>query len=270
MKVEDIKNQAPPETLYHYTSQEGLIGILKSHCIWASKVHYMNDSKEFSMALDLARTELKRRLETEREGYVRFRLEDSCYQIRTIKDINVCVCSFSERDDSLSQWRAYSREGIGFSIGFSTEKLCKVAANSDFSLHRCVYTPSDQKTKINGLIDDILATPRDDSVLPPFSEPMAMLAPLIKDNSFEDEEEWRLISRPISFSRLDHRPSRSMIAPYFRLLIGSDQDFDCLEEVVVGPTPHPELSKASVQSLLQSHGLKNTAVRATKVPYRNW
>ena len=238
MKLEDIKNQTTPEMLYHYTSQEGLIGILESRCIWASKVHYMNDSKEFSMALDLARAELRRRQEIEREGYVRFRLDDFLYQIRTIENINICVCSFSERDDSLSQWRAYSREGAGFSIGFSTEKLCNIADNSDFSLHRCVYAPNDQKTKINRLIDDILATPRDDSVLLNLAEPLAMLAPLIKDNSFEDEEEWRLISA-VSFSRLDHRPSRSMIAPYFRLLIGSDQDFDCLAEVIVGPTPHP-------------------------------
>src|SRR5882724_4204960 len=110
MKLEDIKNQTPPEMLYHYTSQEGLIGILNSRCIWASKVHYMNDSKEFSMALDLARTELNRRLETERDGYVRFRLKDFLYQIGTIENINICVCSFSRRDDSLSQWRAYSRE----------------------------------------------------------------------------------------------------------------------------------------------------------------
>ena len=98
---------------------------------------------------------------------------------------------------------------------------------------------------------------------------MGTLAPLIKDKSFSGEAEWRLMS-PISFSKLDYRPSRSMIVPYFRLLIGTDQDFDCLSELVVAPTPNPELSKASVHSLLESQGLKNIAVRASKVPYRNW
>src|SRR5258707_3515022 len=266
MEPQDITGETPPEFLYHYTSQEGLIGIITRRCIWASKIHYMNDSEEFSMALRLAKAELKKRSETEKEGYLRFRLKDFCYQIRQIKDINVCVCSFSAKDDSLSQWRAYSREGAGYAIGFKTKKLSKVAANSHFSLHKCVYAPIDQQTEINRLIEDFLAMPKDDSVLLKFWEPMAMLAPLIKDNSFEDEKEWRLISRPpISFSGLDHRPSRSMIAPYFRLLIGTDQEFDCLHEVVVGPTPNPELSKESVHSLLESQGLRNIAVRATKV-----
>ena len=181
------------------------MGIITERCIWASKIHYLNDSEEFSMALDLAGRELKKRLEAEREGYIRFRLEDFLDQIRTIENVNVCVCSFSERDDSLSQWRAYSEEGAGFSLGFSSEKLGRVAANSDFSLQRCVYCPHDQRTEINKLIDDILAAPRDDSILLNFWEPMAMLAPLIKNNSFEDEKEWRLISRPISVTKVPFR-----------------------------------------------------------------
>ena len=111
---------------------------------------------------------------------------------------------------------------------------------------RCIWA-----SKIHYL-NDVLAAPRDDSILLNFWEPIAMLAPLIKNNSFEDEKEWRLISRPISSSRLAHRRGRSMIAPYFRLSIGNDQHFDCLAEVVVGPTPHPELSKASVDVITSS------------------
>ncbi|OLD27475.1 MAG: hypothetical protein AUJ04_03935 [Acidobacteria bacterium 13_1_40CM_3_55_6] len=68
MKLEDLKPQNPPQILYHYTSQEGLMGIITERCIWASKIHYLNDSEEFSIALDLAGRELKKRLEAEREG----------------------------------------------------------------------------------------------------------------------------------------------------------------------------------------------------------
>ena len=60
------------------------MGIITKRCIWASKIHYLNDSEEFSIALDLAGRELKKRLEAEREGYIRFRLEDFLDQIRTI------------------------------------------------------------------------------------------------------------------------------------------------------------------------------------------
>ena len=46
-------------TLYHYTSQKGLLGILKDQKIWATHVQYLNDSTEFHFAIDLARSVLK-------------------------------------------------------------------------------------------------------------------------------------------------------------------------------------------------------------------
>ena len=63
MCLEDFINQAPPEKLYHYTSQEGVIGILSEKVLWASMIHYMNDSKEYALALDLAKQELAKRAE---------------------------------------------------------------------------------------------------------------------------------------------------------------------------------------------------------------
>ena len=42
--------QAGALILYHYTSREGLFGILKSRALWASSYMFMNDIKEFSHA----------------------------------------------------------------------------------------------------------------------------------------------------------------------------------------------------------------------------
>ena len=36
----------PPEVLYHYTTLQGLMGIVKSNRIWASNAHYLNDVNE--------------------------------------------------------------------------------------------------------------------------------------------------------------------------------------------------------------------------------
>ena len=53
-----LGNSDLPEILYHYTSQTGLIGMLNTETIWASKIRYLNDSKEFALALELASDEL--------------------------------------------------------------------------------------------------------------------------------------------------------------------------------------------------------------------
>jgi hypothetical protein len=37
-----------PDFIYHYTNQSGLLGILENRELWATKIHYLNDSTEFS------------------------------------------------------------------------------------------------------------------------------------------------------------------------------------------------------------------------------
>ena len=49
----------PPDILYHYTGQIGLLGIIEQAELWATKIQYMNDATEFGLALRLARQELE-------------------------------------------------------------------------------------------------------------------------------------------------------------------------------------------------------------------
>ena len=56
-----VSLQRPPEILYHYTTQEGLLGIIKDKVIWATHTQYLNDQAEFSYALRLAEEEISRR-----------------------------------------------------------------------------------------------------------------------------------------------------------------------------------------------------------------
>jgi hypothetical protein len=49
----------PPDHLYHYTGQIGLLGIVESAELWATKIQYMNDATEFGRALAIARQELE-------------------------------------------------------------------------------------------------------------------------------------------------------------------------------------------------------------------
>ena len=52
-------NAALPSILYHYTGQTGLLGIVESAELWATKIQYMNDATEFGLALGMARQELE-------------------------------------------------------------------------------------------------------------------------------------------------------------------------------------------------------------------
>jgi hypothetical protein len=63
-----------------------------------------------------------------------------------------------------------------------------------------------------------------------------------------------------------------MLIPYYNIPIGDDDKFDSIRKIFVGPTPHPDLSAASVKSLASAAGLNipNDAIETTSIPFRNW
>src|SRR4030067_1963071 len=51
--IDDILETHPQTILYHYTSLNGLLGIVKSRSLWASNIFYFNDASEITYARDI-------------------------------------------------------------------------------------------------------------------------------------------------------------------------------------------------------------------------
>lgn len=107
------------------------------------------------------------------------------------------------------------------------------------------------------------------------------IIPQIKDFSFKDEEEWRSIyfssNSPVKF-----KTGKSMLVPYFEVPLAKERNakgkwgpIKILDSVIVGPTPHGNLSKRSVEEMLKANGIKlkpdeinGCEVKLSKIPYR--
>jgi len=104
-----------------------------------------------------------------------------------------------------------------------------------------------------------------------FAQRLTRLAPLLKDESFSEEKEWRLVSSLIDVYQLRYRPGKSMIVPYYSIPIESEGELTSINEIVVGPTPHLELSADSVSSLLATTGtIPRPDLKSTTIPFRSW
>jgi hypothetical protein len=267
--LEKLKNNQLPVELYHYTSQRGLLGIFNTDSLWASKIHYLNDSTEFGLALNLAKQVLNERLESEVDSRNREKIQCLQDNIPTIQKVNICVISLSQKRDLLSQWRAYGGSVGGFSIGFKSSNLLNHAVQQGFYLVKCVYEEDRQKHLISELIDECLA--EDFNTVPAkvypdipravfalhtggeFTKKLASIAPIIKHHSFREEDEWRLVSeKGINSSSLSFRPGVSMLTPYFDFKLGEKPDY--LGSITVGPNPHPDLVKDAIEMLLSKYG----------------
>jgi len=269
--ISTIFQQEPNELLYHYTTQKGLIGIIEKRSIWASKVQHLNDTQEFKLALNLAKKSLEKKLK-DSENSIQKKIDLMIEDLEEIPAINVFVCSFSEKDDLLSQWRAYSSFGNGYAIGFSSKIIQQ---RPGFFLAPCIYDEDIQKAVIDQLVEETLEIKKNIDSAVGFYDPrlgfidcLVSLAPIIKHSSFKEEAEWRLISHPKAIG-LQFRPGRSTIIPYVDFKFCS-KDTTPLCKIITGPSPEPELKKAAVQSLLLFNGFKNCEVKESSVPYRDW
>ena len=274
-----LLDRQPPERLYHYTTTAGLLGIIQHREIWATHTQYLNDLLEFRHAVDIVREELDHMRESGADGARTHIIERLQENTRDIERANVCVTSFSEGRDSLSQWRAYSGGGAGFSIGFSSEFLRSVL-NEEFFLRPCLYEEDEQREFVRDVIQDVMGEDEGRSGHPDdglnastasaqLNAHLLAYAALLKHQSFEAEREWR-ISGLVSCERFNYRPGASMLIPYYRIPLGSDDVPFRIEEIVVGPAPYPRQSCRSVDSLLTTCCLQDVKVVESRVPYRSW
>lgn len=155
--LDEIISNTPDVPLFHYTNQEGFLGIIKNKEIWASHTQYLNDQKEYIHAIDLVKDvidNVKQNYPSELEQRI---LDEMKEGINGNESMNVCVCSFSEDPDSLSQWRAYGGSS-GFSIGFDSTFLKSVISKHNFKLAPCLYTESEQTLLLEAVVDKVLKT----------------------------------------------------------------------------------------------------------------
>src|SRR5690606_36357166 len=117
----DTPHDVPTGPLFHYTTAQGLAGILKEKAIWATHYRYLNDRVELELA-EMLITEEARRLanEYEPESEESLFLQDfaDAHERDSLTNVaDVYLASFSERGDLLSQWRGYGDDGRGYSVG---------------------------------------------------------------------------------------------------------------------------------------------------------
>lgn len=297
-----------PKTLYHYTTMKGLIGIVKTKKLWGTNIHHLNDAAEFRYAAGLIVEKFENYLTTlppepaapDRYGldaYMNDRTTDPEKQakIEILRSVyrafgkifretilyHVYVCSFTENGDQLSQWRGYCPEGNCFSIGFKTDDLLPVMGKNSFTLEKCIYEPNIHDSLIDGIISKHMNLLKKELEAGPALSNMqatrtalselTALIPQIKHATFEEEREWRFVKnlglpKEQDSQSFQFREGKSMIIPYIEVAL----DNIPISEVYIGPTPHKETSKDSVELLLKANGFSDCEIKLSETPYRTW
>lgn len=263
-----------PKIIYHYTTQEGLLGILNEGALWATKMHYLNDASELIEPFRIGIEELDQLSLLQKEDDDREIISNLKDSIRHSRRENYCVVSFCTYGDLLSQWRAYGSFGSAYSIGFNFKLLQQHIRAYPFELRRCEYYEQEEyQAKIKEFIGSVVSKALSEKSEPAdFIHNFISMAATMKLMYFKDEAEWRIISTgPLNSSdpKYKFRASESIIIPYYSLPI----ELSAINEIMVGPCPHPELSSDTIWGL--SHHYKLTKIRqgnirSSNIPYRTF
>jgi len=272
---EEITSELPTTLLYHYTSQRGILGIVKNKSIWATDIHYLNDAAEVQNAIEIVHEEFRKRRELESQESAIIDEFSNHFESGLNNFLIYCVFSLSEEGDLLSQWRSYCPQSGGYSIGFDPSLLIEVVKKPGFSLVKCIYDRTKQENIIRQLIDESVNayknTPNGiaNMAVEDFFIKFCRICPMFKHPSFWEEREWRLVS---NFPNLQSkfREGESLITPYVEIKLTEEEEYIPIKQVFIGPTPHKELSRQSVLFMLNSHNIRGCTVVCSEIPYRTW
>jgi hypothetical protein len=266
----------PPGHLFHYTDLEGVKGIFTSRTLWLSKFTATNDISEIKLAIEHFQNfaSAKARALDSAEGTF---LRKAAEQLEGFRRTNICLASFCEQHDLLSQWRSYGNDGRGIALGFNSSRLLEVAQRNGLRLLRCVYEPAEHE-RISASLPDMLLDARRASpaeggdLVARFNEVFLRVAPVIKDHRFGEEREWRLVSSPVAF---DHpgiiavlKGNQASVKLTVKLTGDSEAMSNMIPRITIGPTLDPYNVSDAIDVLSQRNGFHISNIGISEIPYR--
>lgn len=282
------------ETVYHYTSLETFYHIIDQASnnditLRATNVDYLNDHTEHLIAIKLLReklvahdnskgTDKKDLSEKLHDQSMRF------FRYEEFDDLYPYIISFSLCWDNLPMWNTYANKSNGVALGFDKTKLKQLANNRlDHRFDKCIYDSTDYEKFLSENIETIYNCTKVDSEGIEFTqdddskllEPHFKYLPILKNEGFEYEKEYRLIV-PHTFNDnedLKFQPSDGLLKPYKEILI----PFDYLTEIVLAPGLNLEKMKSPLGLFLGQKEQRLSInkedgkihLRKSEIPYRN-
>lgn len=273
-----------PEHVYHYTSAEGLYGILQSNTVWAADCRFLNDTSESQVGVNKAKDVCRtRRFSRRTGGLTEFYRKLSGTLRREYPEPNF-IFSLSERADDLTQWRTYANDGLGFTVGFSSAKLLENSQdnNGEFEFSKVLYVSREQERILKSLFDafeEYIETNKGtdfEAAAITLDWLIFNFSTLFKHSSFRSEKEWRVNTYNL-VNEVDER-SQSVrvrakdgrLIPYIPLNLGKfAKDKLPISRIGIGPSFKDPTIRYAVEKLCAQSRFEVDIYNADS-PYRRF
>ncbi len=271
-----------PDTVYHYTSANGLNAILSSETLWFTRRDCLNDPTEHQHIHDVIKLCLssfkadkafKRHLNSLNEQLLSMKNPNSWFTL----DKNVYIASFSTNGDSIPMWMNYTKSSHcdGYSIGFDTSILKE--KDSAICISPVLYDFKSKEKIVNHFLDllHVIWKQKKDSSdeLNNIKNKIKMASMLFtsevgcffKHPDYEYEKEARIILRIKSKDkRIKIRTSNGFLIPYVPLPFEKKM----IKSVTSSPTLNESIASVGIQAAAERYGYHINVCHSNR-PLRN-
>lgn len=284
--ISEAQPDSFPPMIWHYTTAEALIEILKSGQLWLTQISCLNDSLEKKYFVETLRKYAEQSTSITDPGLI-----EVYNQIRAnlaspdFTADGTFVGCFSRREDDLGQWRGYGSGECGYSIGFNAPKLrIAMRHRNNAFLIEMKYQEKEHQDLSKRIFDEgeaIYLRGRDPArsniseeaaaFLDATTDPIDFIASMVKHPKFKAEDEWRIVTRLKEGEHkfLEFKQRRTLLARHLPLKLTLEpESLLPIEAVYVGPGPAQAASRISVGDLLAKYDYQGVHVIPSSVPYR--
>ena len=292
------------EKLYHYTTAEGVRGIVENREFMATKSDFLNDKLEFQYAVEvmerltkkyIVQASLRKRFfsklkqEIDRLGIITpvCDVEGDCHT----EGLSFYVVAFSKLQNNALLWAEFT-DFKGYCLEFDYMKLVEGFQHRVFLHGTVIY---DEEEQMNGLLESLLSCIRNlreegmtdlegffeedavisDVSLEKLAEEMAVVvsvyAMFFKKGFFEGEEEYRFVFPPLinelGMAKPDFRLLDQLFLPYIMVEFDRKQESIPMESVMVGAKNNSDIAVRGMKYFLRSQGL-DIPVLLSDIPLR--
>lgn len=292
------------EKLYHYTTAEGVRGIVENREFMATKSDFLNDKLEFQYAVEvmerltekyIVHASLRERFfsrlkqEIERMGIITpvCDVEGDCH----MEGLSFYVVAFSKLQNNALLWAEFT-DFKGYCLEFDYTKLVEGFQHRVFLHGTVIY---DEEEQMNGLLESLLSCIRNlqdggmndlegffeedavvsDASLQKLAEEMAVVvsvyAMFFKKGFFEGEEEYRFVFPPLinelGMAKPKFRLLDQIFLPYIMVEFDRKQESIPMESVMVGAKNNSDIAVRGMKYFLRSQGL-DIPVLLSDIPLR--
>lgn len=294
-----IHEMGESHILFHYTTLAGLKGILENRALWCTHSCCLNDPQEILYGQQIVEDIIIDQMQKENRNDIQVFLKKLLVQTRAFHTnmLHVFLACFCESENLLSQWRGYTDNGKGYSVGINfsetttiTSDLSNLKQKRKLFLRKVIYDQNKQHELVSEYIHGSTNAAKktfdvNDSIIHEeksmnHAAIMAIQAAndifdmilSFKHPAFKSEQEWRLIrvrSEDHQPKELKFRETSSGITPYISTLI-----FDLSEEnkpsfplhsIHFSPMLEPIRTRAAIE-LLVHHIASNSHPIELKAP----